>query len=194
MKQTHRVIPGFRNLMRSLIKSGRALRFLNTRAPELLLIQIPLWVSDIKPAPAEAGGQKLFLFWPWFPTFVGTSSKFRDDAVGGKLRDPTLILAALFSLGLHGLIASFLIPSAPKTTEGRMTTVEVIWERMDTPSQEQPQRSEKPKKPLPIKENRVVSFYKRLLPRSKRFIINPPFHRIYIITEIRLEKKTLPNR
>lgn len=84
----------------------------------------------------------------------------QTDVVGSKLRDPTLILAALFSFGFHGLLASFLIPSAPKSSIGRMTTVEVIWEKTDTSSQKQAQKGGKPTKSLPIKENRVVNLHK----------------------------------
>ena len=60
------------------------------------------------------------------------------DYAEARAIQPSLIFAAIFSLGLHGLIASFLIPSAPTryaseawrhSSIRRMVTVQVIWER-----------------------------------------------------------------
>jgi TonB family protein len=52
------------------------------------------------------------------------------------MRDRPFLLAALFSLGLHGGIASFFIPSLAKVSLEKPTPLAIVWEKTrQTPSQ-----------------------------------------------------------
>ena len=72
-----------------------------------------------------------------------------------KLKDKTLILATFFSLGLHGLLACFLIPSAQKGAFENINAIEVVWEKGDTLLKTPSRKRGKPEKPSTPKKKKI---------------------------------------
>jgi len=54
------------------------------------------------------------------------------------MRDRSRVLGLLFSIGIHGLMISLLIPSSPKVALEKPFTVAVVWENSSSPCHSRP--------------------------------------------------------